>query len=48
MAPEAFLELNDCLLSALYDPANYLTLDVQTGPTDGNEQDLPLKHLPKV
>ena len=25
-----------CLLSALYDPVNYLTLDVQTGPTDGN------------
>jgi len=23
-------------------------LDVQTGPTDGNEQDLLLKHLPKV
>ncbi|HEY4287849.1 MAG TPA: IS4 family transposase [Puia sp.] len=37
-----------CLLSALYDPANYLTLDVQTGPTDGSEQDLLLKHLPKV
>jgi hypothetical protein len=27
---------------------NYLTLDVQTGPTDGNEQNLLLKHLPKV
>jgi len=37
-----------CLLSALYDSVNYLTLDVQTGPTDGNEQDLLLKHLPKV
>ena len=37
-----------CLLSALYDPVNYLTLDVQTGPTDGNEQELLLKHLPKV
>jgi len=37
-----------CLLSELYDPVNYLTLDVQTGPTDGNEQDLLLKHLPKV
>ena len=37
-----------CLLSALYDPVNYLTLDVQTGPTDGNEQDLLLRHLPKV
>jgi hypothetical protein len=29
-----------CLLSALYDPVNYLTLDVQTGPTDGSEQEL--------
>ncbi len=37
-----------CLLSALYDPVNYLTLDVQTGPTDGNEQDLLLNHLAKV
>jgi hypothetical protein len=37
-----------CLLSALYDPVNYLTLDVQTGPTDGNEQDLLLSHLSKV
>jgi hypothetical protein len=37
-----------CLLSALYDPVNYLTLDVQTGPTDGSEQELLLKHLPKV
>jgi len=37
-----------CLLSALYDPVNYLTLDVQTGPTDGNEQEQLLKHLPKV
>jgi len=37
-----------CLLSALYDPVNYLTLDVQTGPTDGNEQDLLLNHLSKV
>jgi hypothetical protein len=37
-----------CLLSALYDPVNYMTLDVQTGPTDGNEQELLLKHLPKV
>lgn len=37
-----------CLLSALYDPVNYLTLDIQTGSTDGNEQDLLLKHLPKV
>jgi hypothetical protein len=30
------------------DPVNYLTLDVQTGPTDGSEQDLLLKHIPKV
>lgn len=37
-----------CLLSALYDPVNYMTLDVQTGPTDGNEQELLLKHLAKV
>lgn len=37
-----------CLLSALYDPVNYMTLDVQTGPTDGNEMDLLLGHLPKV
>ncbi|MDO6432998.1 hypothetical protein Q4E93_20490 [Flavitalea sp. BT771] len=36
------------LLSAPYDAVNYLTLDVQTGSTDGNEQELPLKHLPKV
>jgi hypothetical protein len=37
-----------CLLSMLYDPVNYLTLDVQTGPTDGSEMDLLMKHLPKV
>jgi hypothetical protein len=37
-----------CLLSALYDPVNYMTLYVQTGPTNGNEQGLLLKHLPKV
>lgn len=37
-----------CLLSALYDPVNYMTLDVQTGPTDGSEMDLLLRHLPKV
>jgi hypothetical protein len=37
-----------CLLSMLYDPVNYLTLDVQTGPTDGSEMDLLLKHLSKV
>jgi hypothetical protein len=37
-----------CLLSMLYDPANYMTLDVQTGQTDGSELQLLLKHLPKV
>jgi hypothetical protein len=37
-----------CLLSMLYDPVNYLTLDVQTGPTDGSEMDLLMKHLPKI
>ena len=37
-----------CLFSALYDPVNHLTLDVQTGPTDGSEQELLLKHLRKV
>jgi hypothetical protein len=37
-----------CLQSALYDPVNYLTLDVQTGPTDGSEQELLLQHLSKV
>ena len=30
-----------CLLSMLYDPANYLNLDVQMGPTDGSELQLP-------
>lgn len=29
-----------CLLSALYDPVNYLTLDVQTDPTDGRGGDI--------
>lgn len=37
-----------CLLSMLYDPVNYMTLDVQTGPTDGSELELLLKHLSKV
>ena len=37
-----------CLLSMLYDPANYMTLDVQTGQTDGSELQLLVKHLPKV
>jgi hypothetical protein len=26
-----------CLLSMLYDPANYLSLEVQMGQTDGSE-----------
>ncbi|HWK03787.1 MAG TPA: hypothetical protein VNS58_09150 [Puia sp.] len=29
-----------CLLSMLYDPVNFLTLDIQTSPTDGSEMDL--------
>lgn len=37
-----------CLLSMLYDPVNYLSLDVQMGQTDGSELQLLLKHLPKV
>jgi hypothetical protein len=37
-----------CLLSMLYDPINYMILDVQTGPTDGSEIKLLLKHLPKA
>jgi hypothetical protein len=36
------------LLSLLYDPANYMTLDVQTGHGDGSELQLLLGHLPKV
>jgi len=36
------------LLSMLYDPVNYMTLDVQAGPTDGSEIQLLLKHLPKA
>lgn len=36
------------LLSALYDPVNYLTLAVQTGPKNGKELDMLLKHLSKV
>ena len=36
------------LMSLLYDPANYMTLDVQTGHTDGSELQLLLGHLPKV
>jgi hypothetical protein len=37
-----------CLLSMLYDPVNYMTLDVQTGPTDGSELQLLVKHLSKT
>lgn len=37
-----------CLLSLLYDPANYMTLDVQPGHTDGSELQLLLKHLAKA
>jgi Transposase DDE domain len=36
------------LLSLLYDPANYMTLDVQTGHGDGSELQLLLGHLPRV
>jgi hypothetical protein len=36
------------LLSLLYDPANYMTLDVQTGHGDGSELQLLLGHLPKM
>jgi len=37
-----------CLVSMLYDPVNYLNLDVQMGETDGSELQLLLKHLPKI
>jgi hypothetical protein len=37
-----------CLLSMLYDPVNYLSLDVQMGQTDGSELQLLLKHMPKI
>ena len=36
------------LLSMLYDPVNYMTLDVQSGTTDDSELQLLLKHLPKT
>jgi hypothetical protein len=36
------------LMSLLYDPANYMTVDVQTGHTDGSELQLLLKHLTKT
>jgi hypothetical protein len=37
-----------CLLSMLYDPVNYLNLDVQMGQPDGSELQLLLKHLSKI
>jgi len=37
-----------CLLSMLYDPVNYLTLDVQTDHMDASELQLFLRHLNKV
>jgi hypothetical protein len=37
-----------CLLSMLYDPVNYLTLDVQSDQMDGSELQLLLRHLCKV
>jgi hypothetical protein len=37
-----------CLLSMLYDPVNYLTLDVQTDHMDASELQLLLRHLNKV
>jgi len=37
-----------CLLSMLYDPVNYLTLDVQTDHMDASELQLLLGHLNKV
>lgn len=37
-----------CLLSLLYDPANFMTLDVQFDHMDGSELQLLLKHLSKV
>jgi hypothetical protein len=37
-----------CLLSMLYDPVNYLTLDVQADHMDASETQLLLRHLSKV
>jgi hypothetical protein len=37
-----------CLLSVLYDPVNYLTLDVQTDHMDASELQLFFRHLNKV
>jgi len=41
-------EQSMCLLSMLYDPVNYLTLDVQTDHMDASELQLFLRHLNKV
>jgi len=41
-------EQSMCLLSMLYDPVNYLTLDVQTDHMDASELQLFLRHLDKV
>ena len=37
-----------CLLSLLYDPANYMTVDVQNDHMDASELQLLLRHLPKT
>jgi hypothetical protein len=42
------LKKSMCLLSMLYDPLNYMTLDVQTDQMDGSELQLLLKHLHKA
>jgi hypothetical protein len=42
------LKKSMCLLSLLYDPANYMTLDVQSDHMDGSELQLLIRHLDKV
>jgi len=42
------LKKSMCLLSLLYDPANYMTLDVQDDHMDASELQLLLRHLGKV
>jgi len=42
------LKKSMCLLSMLYDPVNYMTLDTQLEQMDGSELQLLLRHLPKV
>jgi len=42
------LKKSMCLLSLLYDPANYMTLDVQDDHMDASELQLLLRHLKKV